>query len=258
MIDCNVFLGAWPFRPLPATTASGLVRLLRKEGIARALVSPVEGMFHTDPQPANAALCAALRRQPSLLPVAVINPTLPNWREGLGRCQEMGAVGVKLHPNYHGYDLKGDAARQAIAAATGAGLPVILQMRVHDTRAQHPLMQAPDAPVGDVLAAAQQSPRARLVAGGIKWGEVTGRAGDILACPNLSVEVSQVEHWEGLRGLIRRGLMERLLFGSFAPFFYVRSAILKLEEAGLTPEEREAITRGNAERGFGMGPHPPP
>ncbi len=252
MIDCNVFLGGWPFRPLPATTASGLVRLLRREGISRALVSPVEGIFYIDPQPANAALCAALRRQPSLLPVAVLNPTLPNWRESLRRCQEMRVAGIKLHPNTHGYDLKGEAGVEALRAAAQAGLSVVAQMRVHDTRAQHPMMQVPDVPVGDVLAAARQAPEVKFVAGGIKWGEVVGKEADILACPNLSIEVSQVEHWEGIRGLIRRGLRDRLLFGSFAPFFYVRSACLKLEEAALTSEEREVVVRKNAEGVFGI------
>lgn len=253
MIDCNVLLGSWPFRPLPATTASGLVRLLRKDGIAQALVSPVEGIFYVDPQPANEAHFAALRPQPALLPVAVINPTLPNWEESLRRCRERMAVGIKLHPNYHGYDLKGEAAGALLTAAAKAGLPVILQMRVHDMRAQHPLMQVPDVPMGDALAAARQVPGAKFVAGGAKWGEVAGKEADILACPNLSVEVSQVEHWEGIRGLIRRGLAERLLFGSFAPLFYPKSAVLKLQEAALTPDEREMIVRKNAVGVFGIG-----
>jgi predicted TIM-barrel fold metal-dependent hydrolase len=46
---------------------------------------------------------------------------------------------------------------------------------------------------------------------------------------------------------------ERLLFGTHAPLFNVRSALLKLEEGGLSAEERRLLTIGNAHRLFGLG-----
>ena len=56
LIDANVYLGSWPFAPLPPRTGPQLAAHLRALGIARSLVSPLGAVFQPDPMPANCAL----------------------------------------------------------------------------------------------------------------------------------------------------------------------------------------------------------
>ena len=69
---------------------------------------------------------------------------------------------------------------------------------------------------------------------------------------NVWIDISHVEYTDGLRLLIRRYGTGQLLFGTHAPFFVVRSAILKLKEADLSEEEHAAIVRDNAGTVFGI------
>ena len=42
--------------------------------------------------------------------------------------------------------------------------------------------------------------------------------------------------------------MNRVIFGSYSPFFYFESAVLKLRESDLTSSQFDAISHKNAER----------
>jgi predicted TIM-barrel fold metal-dependent hydrolase len=252
MIDINTFIGHWPFRRLPATTPDELRNLLQVHGIERAFVSPIEGIFYEEPQIANEMLASQLDGGPELLQVAVLNPTLANWERSLRQCCEKYHIAaVKLHPNYHTYRLEDSHARDLLSAVGEVGLPVIIQLRVNDTRSHHPLMQVPDVPVADVIAVVEKTQKVNIVLGGIKWGEAQGNAAKITALPNLWLDISQMETMDGLRRMIDSCGTEKLLFGTHAPFFYVRSAIIKLDEAQLSANERECITKQNSERILG-------
>jgi len=247
MIDVNTYTGNWPFRPLPGSAPEELLALLNAEGIEQALVSPLEGIFYDEPQLANEKLCEALRGIPALSPVAVLNPELSNWRRNLDVCCEKYHIrALKLHPNYHHYDLNGDEAGNLLEAAGEKDIPVIVQLRVQDVRAQKPSGIVADVNVADAIEAARAHPATRFVIGGIRWGEATSKSKEIMALSNLWLDISQIEYTDCLRRTIQIYGTKQLLFGTHAPFFVVRSAILKLHEAELSGEERRAITSGNA------------
>jgi len=249
MIDVNAFIGNFPFRRLAATKPDELQDMLKCEGINCALVSPIEGIFYEEPQIVNEELFTQLTNSSMLMPVAVLNPTLSNWQKSLNRCCDQYQIAaVKLHPNYHCYNLSDAGAQDLIKAVGKIGLPVIVQLRVQDTRSHHPLMKVPDVSVTDVIEVAKALPEVKIVLGGVKWHEATSQTANIKSLPNLWLDISHVEVVDGLRRLIDVYGTERILFGTHAPFFYVRSAIIKLNEAQLSHEERETITRRNAER----------
>jgi len=253
MIDINTFIGHWPFRRLPTSMPDELWDSLQDYGIERALVSPIEGIFYEEPQIANEMLASQLCGRIELMQAAVLNPTLVNWRRSLRQCYEKYHIrAVKLHPNYQTYRLEDSAARKLLAAVGEMGLPVIIQLRINDTRSHHKLMQVPDVPVSDAIEAAKAFPQVKIVLGGVKWAEVAGNVEKIKALPNLWLDISQMETMDGLRRMIDLYGVERLLFGTHAPFFYIRSAIIKLDEAQLSPDERDYITRHNVERVLGL------
>jgi hypothetical protein len=65
---------------------------------------------------------------------------------------------------------------------------------------------------------------------------------------NVWVEIAMLEGIGGIEKLIKVFPFERVLFGSYCPFFILESALLKLQESELGEAIRTAITRANAER----------
>lgn len=252
MIDVSAYTGNWPFRPLPGSTPEDLLALLDGEGVEQALVSSIEGIFYDEPQLANEELYEVLPGLPELMPVAVLNPRLSNWQRNLDICCEKYHVrAVKLYPNYHRYALGGNDARSFLEAAGERGIPVIVQLRVQDARAHSPLMSVPDVDVMDAITVARAYPGTKLVIGAIRWPEAQSKANEIMELPNVWMDISHVEYTDGLHRLIEVYGIRQLLFGTHAPFFVVRSAILKLREADLSEEEWDAITEDNAGTVFG-------
>jgi hypothetical protein len=247
MMDVNAYIGNWPFRPLPAITPEELLNLLNAEGIGQALVSPIEGIFYDEPQIANDSLYSALQNYFYLALVAVLNPALSSWRRSLEKCHEKYHVpAIKLHPNYHQYSLDSESSDSLLKAAGERDIPVTVQLRVQDVRAQNPLGRADDVNVADAIQAAKTHPETKIIIGGIRWGEAQNKSKEILDQKNLWLDISNIEYTDGLRKIIDVYGTKQLLFGTHAPFFVVRSAILKLKEADLSEEEYKAITSLNA------------
>ncbi len=255
MIDINAYAGNWPFRPLPGATLKELYSRLHAEGIRTALVSSIEGIFYDEPQMANERLFEELHKflptqfediQP-LLPVAVLNPELPNWKKNLIICHEKHKIiAIKLHPNYHQYEI-GDNKSQSLLGLSGEiGLPVIIQLRVQDVRSQKPLVMVPDVDVSKIIELARKMPKTKIIIGGIKWEEAQSFVEHIIKLENIWIDISNIEYTNVLRRLISLYGTHQLLFATHAPFFVIRSAILKLKEALLSVSECDAITKDNA------------
>jgi predicted TIM-barrel fold metal-dependent hydrolase len=245
MIDVNAYAGNWVFRPLPSSSPKELSEQFKNEGIRYALISSIEGIFYDDPQLANENLFNSINSLPLLIPVAVLNPKLPNWEKSLNVCCERCNIkAVKLYPNYHHYNL--EDVESLLKCAGERNIAVIIQIRVQDVRAQNAWCVVPDVEVAGIIKAAVSSEETRFVLGGIKWHEAQGMANQINELSNVWLDISNVEYVDVLRRLIRIYGTEKLLFGTHAPFFVIRSAILKVREAELSNREFMLITETNA------------
>jgi predicted TIM-barrel fold metal-dependent hydrolase len=246
-IDVNANLFRWPFRRTTCDELPALLAAMRRHGVAQAWVASLEGVFHKDIGGVNLRLAEACRGRPELVPFGSVNPMLPDWQEDLRRCQEDYRMpGLRLHPNYHGYKLNDPAFAQLLALAERRGLIVELVVRMDDVRVQHPLMQVADvdlAPLADALAAV---PRLRLVV-----LNASGLKGPLLKRPGLSIDIATKEGVGGVSDLVKSVGLERVLFGSHAPLFSLDSAVLKIREADLTAEQKQAVESGNAQRLLG-------
>src|SRR5579872_1862425 len=130
MLDASAFIGEWAFRRLSHTTVETLEARLRQEGIEAALVSPLEGLLHADPQPANASWGERLRGFPFFRFAPLLDPTLPNRERSFNACRDDGAAAVRLVPNYHRYFLADERVGGLVRAAGESRLPVIVQLRM--------------------------------------------------------------------------------------------------------------------------------
>jgi len=77
-------------------------------------------------------------------------------------------------------------------------------------------------------------------------------ANQIKELPNVWIDISNAEYIDVIRRLIGIYGAEKLLFGTHAPFFVIKSAILKLREAELSDNEFELIAETNARNIFNL------
>jgi predicted TIM-barrel fold metal-dependent hydrolase len=250
VIDVNAYTGHWANLPLKGDVAS-VRSSLRAMGVDRICLSPLNAAWCTNPHFYNAEVYEAAERYEDVLPVPILDPTLPVWSDELER-----AVGrwnvrlVKLLPAYSPYELS--EAEEMLLEIEAAGVAVIIQTRLEDPRRQHPLAQVPDVPPSAVADVAECHPSLTTIIGGPRFGEIRSLKERLLALPNLYADVSQADGFDGLKVLVAEGLTTKLLFGSHAPFFIPYSALARVVN-DLDEADAAAILGGNAERVLGIG-----
>jgi predicted TIM-barrel fold metal-dependent hydrolase len=256
MWDVSAFVGDWPFRRLPDCTPEALEQRLRREGFQRAYVSPLDGLFAGDPQPANAHWGDILRESTFFHFVPILNPMLPGWERSLAACREQGAAAVRLVPNYHGYSAQEEAAKALAQAAGGLHLPVMIQLRMQDTRAMHPRAPVPDVDWREAAALARACPQTPLIVVAASWPEACKLLEETRALPGCYLTLSHLEVVDGVWRLVEQFGTERLLMGTHAPLFTPTSARVKVEMSRLSAAQKYALCEGNARQLWGEGSFP--
>jgi hypothetical protein len=241
ILDTNTWVGHWPFQRLAPATPTALMRRLRAEGIERAWTAAADAVLYPDPQQGNEVWLPRIAKVPGLVPVAVIDPTLPNWPASLDRCvAAWGARVVKLVPSYHRLDLSDPRVDELIGTAAAGRLAVSIQFRLEDERRHHPLMKVPPPAVDDLLALARRHPRRTFHVACAYLNEAVKLA----AAPNLVLEISSLESLDTLRAVTAQIPVAQLCFGSYTPFYYTRAAVLKLRYTELDVAAVGAIGAG--------------
>ena len=251
LIDTNVSLSRWPCRRLPLDEASALVARLRSQGIKEAWAGSFDGLLHKDIASVNARLAEDCRKHGRglLVPFGSVNPGLPDWEEDLRRChQEHKMPGIRLHPNYHGYQLETPAFARLLELARECGLIVQLAVTLEDERTQSPLMRAPHVDVAPLPALLAGRPNLRIVL--LNWSRgVSGpQLPKLAAAGQVYFDIATVEGVGGVANLLKHVPADRVVFGSHAPFFYLESAVLKLKESALSEPQAASIRAGNARK----------
>jgi len=219
MIDTNVYLSRWPFRRLRGDETPELVAMLRRAGIRQAWAGSFDALLHKDVAGSNARLADECRRHGDglLLPFGTVNISLPDWEEDLRRCHEVHRMpGIRLHPNYHGYMLDNPSFAKLLEGAAQRGLLVQVAIRMEDLRTQHPLVRVADV---------DPAPLATLQVKGLRLMLLN------IAKPpaGLPFDIAMIERAGGVANVGT----ERACFGSYAPFFILEAALLKLKESAI-------------------------
>lgn len=249
-VDVNVYVSRWPFRRLRNDAPAALAALLRRQGVTQAWTGSFDGVFHKDVSAVNRRLAETCRKHGDglLVPFGSINPLLPRWSDELRTCADQYAMpGIRLHPAYHGYDLKHPRFAQLLTAAAERGLIVQLCGWLEDPRTQHPHMRVPTVDLTPLTEVADRHDELKLVLiNGVNL--VGGKAqAELLALPNVYSDLAQLETTEGVAKLLKVMPAERILFGSYSPMFYFDSARLKLIESPLTAAQTAAIRFATAQ-----------
>ncbi|MDZ4857479.1 MAG: amidohydrolase family protein [Candidatus Hydrogenedentes bacterium] len=251
IIDVNVTLARWPTRRLPHDDTPALVKLLRSRGITQAWAGTFDGLLHKDLASANARLAddCAKHGDGVLLPFGSVNPKLPDWEEDLRRCvEDHGMRGIRLHPNYHGYELTDAVFVHVLQMAAERKMLVQIVASMEDDRMMHPLMRVPQVDIVPLPEALAQAPGTRVVLLNASRAVPAPVLPKIFGAGEVYFDFAMLEGVGGIANQLQHMHIERLLFGSHAPMLYIDSAILKLRESDLTDDQRNIICHGNAER----------
>lgn len=260
LIDTHVHLFEWPFRHLKYANTPALVAKLRKHGVKQAWAGSFEGLLSKDLTGVNGRLVEECRRNGDgmLVPIGSVNPAWPDWEEELRRCHEVHRMtAIRLHPTYQNFTLDDERFARLMQLATDRRLLVQIALEQEDPRVHHPIVHALNVSAAPLATLLPRIPGARvqLIHDSFSWMRMP-QAKPLLTMSAVMHDISSLEsvgavgriiegkHWS----LTGRIPVERLLFGSHAPYFPVENALLKLFESPLTLEQMTAIMEGNAKR----------
>ncbi len=257
MIDVSAHLGHYAFRRLRHNTAAGLVRLMDRFGISRAVVASAASITYRNPQSGNEEVASEVEAQRSrLIPFAVLSPVYAGWEDDLKICSEQfGMRGVRLYPGWHNFKLSDPRCRDLVNAAAARGMVVSIPVRVEDRRQQGWLVDIPDVDPDEIAGLIRACPKARFIvqnAGGLS-GSALGRKDGGLP-ENYAVDLGRlsVEFGNEIGRLLTVLGEDRLLFGTGIPFHYPGPALVKLEMLRAPDAVKEKIRSKNAERWLGL------
>ena len=249
IIDTNVSLSSWPTRHLPLGDPSQLVAKLRQHGVVQAWAGSFDGLLHKDMAGVNLRLAEACRKfgDGLLVPFGSVNPTLPDWEDDVRRCEEEHKMpGIRLHPNYHGYQLSDPRFVRLLDLAEERGLIVQLVLTMEDERMQHPLLRVPHVDTEPLLQQVGDRPNLPIVVLNAFRSLRANQAAKLVAAGNLFFEIAMLEGVGGIEKLLPEVPLDRVLFGSHTPLFIFESALGKLRESDLSGGVLQAICHDNA------------
>jgi predicted TIM-barrel fold metal-dependent hydrolase len=253
MIDVNAYLGHFAFRQLRHNTAEGLLQLMDRKGIERALVSSAASITYRNAQAGNEEVAAQIRRHSDrLIGCAVLNPVYAGWQDDLKICRvEFGMKALRLYPRWHNYKLTGGACQELVNRASEGGMAVTIPLRVEDRRQQSWLVDIPDVSQEEIAALVKAAPQASfiLLNGSGFTGSPLGRKNNGLPA-NYAIDISLLtaELANEMGQLLANLGDERIVFGTGIPFHYADPALTKLEILDSSDAVKEKIRRRNALR----------
>lgn len=247
--DANTWTGRWPFAFIEEHSPRSLSAHLRRHGINRALVSPLDAVFAPEPGPANYQLLRTTEGVAGLVPVPVINPALANWRDELAASAADPRVrAVRLLPRYHNYRLNAPALQEFTAELLRRSLRLIVQVRLIDERHEFHAMNLKPVPVAELGAFLTRHPKLPVLASGLLRGEILPL---VPKHANLLADLSFAEWHDTMPHLLAKVPARQLVFASHTPFLVTAAARAKLDTAKLGRIRQPAIAAGNLARFLG-------
>jgi predicted TIM-barrel fold metal-dependent hydrolase len=228
IFDAHMHVGDFPLFNV-SLDREGLVRLMREEGIAGAVV------FHPD----NEQVREVLETTSGVYGLVWANPRLPGYldeaREYLGHPR---FLGIKLHPLLDGYHPNDPAVHPLVHLAVERAAPILIHCG-------HPIFTLP----WSIEELVVEFPEAKVILAHMGHGNIVyiNAAIDVaVRNPNVYLETSGMPMHTKIAEAVERAGADRVLYGSDAPFHHPRVEIEKVRLSGLAPELAERVLGANA------------
>jgi hypothetical protein len=259
IIDTNINLFNWPFRALKYRDTKTLVAKLKKHRVIQAWAGSFEALFAKDMDGMNARLAAEChdKARGFLIPFGSMNLAWPDWEEDVRRCHEIYKMpGIRIYPGYQPFDLDHPGMERLLKMTAERGLILQIVFGMEDPRVYHPIINVGPVTFRPLAKAMKSTPAAKVQLLHFPNSPQGAEFADFMALPNTFLETSRIEGngavgrmlgvVEGLPSL--RAPLDRIAFGSHAPFFPIETAILKLIESPLDAQQIHSIMNANARR----------
>jgi predicted TIM-barrel fold metal-dependent hydrolase len=248
-IDCNAFLGAYPWRKVPGTSPDALITALDRVAIDVAWVTHLPSLFWRDPTEGNAWLYETAKREPRFKPVPTVHPGLAAWEQVLADAANGGAPAVRCDPLYLGLDPAGGAMRVLAAACSAARLPLMLAVRLEDGRQRHPNDHVAELPAAAVRALIRSDADVRLLVTHADRGFI--EEVHFGSTPEEARRIWWDISWiwgppeDHLAMLLQTVGVARFVFGTGQPLRLPETSVAKLDLLDLARTAREQIESDN-------------
>jgi predicted TIM-barrel fold metal-dependent hydrolase len=260
IVDTNVHLFDWPFRKLKYGGTRALVEKLRTHRIGQAWAGSFESLFHKDIDGVNARLAEECRTHGDgmLIPFGTVNLAWGDWEEDLRRCHENYRMpGIRIYPGYQTFDTDHPEFARFMSRAAARGMIVQIAGDMEDTRTHHPILRVGGMKAEVLIDVVKTIPGATVQL--VYWNhQVTGKTlTKLIDETNITLDTSRLEGTGAIGRLIegkpwtgsaKPVPVERLVFGSHAPYFPVEANLLKLFESPLILSQMKSIMSDNARR----------
>lgn len=243
IIDVNAQAGFWPIQRLTDRSLPELDRTFDQLGVEQVWLSAIESILFPEPDSHDWALFERLAEFPRFRPVKTINPLLGNWKKSIAYAvSRFSIAGLKLFPNYHGYALNSETVRELCVVARDQNLPILIQMRVNDERNQPHFLQVHGVPAEQVAELSTSFRENLMIALCAYASEVPKLA---MGSANLLVDLSFLDEAESIERFAGDIPLDRIVFGSHAPFLHAQSAYMKLTHFKLSESLRRSVALDN-------------
>jgi uncharacterized protein len=256
IIDVQCHLGHWPFRRIRFNTAPGLVKRMDRSGIDKAVVASLDAIFYRDTHAGDeemAAGVAAYRKRFILL--ATVNPAYSGWEKDLDAgILKLGIKGMRLTPQYHGYDLDGAEGSAVLAAAAERGLPVAIPISLDQRWLAHPLDDAKRTAADRIAAAVKANPKVKfIIQNATGWDLGPFFADGAFKEREFVFDIARMDGvmWKHIPQVMEKLGAGHLAFGTGLPMSYAAPALIRMAVMEASEEAKEKVAWRNAEEMFG-------
>ena len=164
--------------------------------------------------------------------------------------------GIRIYPGYQPFDLDHPDMERLVKMTAERGLILQVVFGMEDPRVHHPQITVGRVSSAPLIAALKNTPKARVqllhFSGSVRGEDLN----QLMKETSAVMDISRLEGNGAVGRMIGsapgmtagRAPVERVLFGSHAPYFPLETAILKLIESPLDAKQLQAIMQGNARR----------
>ena len=237
-IDYNCFIGKWPFSWARQTDLDKLGIIHEAHGIDSGYVSCLDSVLYNDPMEGNLELAKFIKNTLYEM-VPCMNPLLPNpERDFRISYESFDYRAVRIMPTVHGYDLDDPNLLEFAEIAASRQKGLIVHTTFGDPRLDYLLLQKPInlMKLPKLLEKTVDTP---LLLCNIRLNEISELNDVLETYENIYIDMSELKHsMFSIEHLKEKGLLGRLVFGSFYPMFDFSGAYVHFRGADENTRDR--------------------
>ena len=216
------FCGQWPVFATPCGAPGELEHLLSVQGIERAYVGELGGIYRMDLEQANDEFLRAAAGLERVAPLAALNPRAHNWRQTIQDLKPGGA-GAILHPYLHDWRLDEPRHGEFFRRCAERGIRLWITCAFGDDRFRHCGLAARPVAKDEMVQFARTAPANSYVFQGVTAEAMEAFLNEFPGDERFRFELSRLTDFSGaLERVTARHGVSRLVMGSEFPLRDIR------------------------------------